>query len=75
MESLSNIAFSIGVLGSGERDKDFRRMVQTLETQLPQFLPFDSSTFSAIDGLVGLAVEFQWAIMYNLQMAITLTGN
>lgn len=49
-------------------------MVQTLETQLPQFLP-DSSTFSAIGGLVGLAVEFQWAIMYNLQMAITLTGN
>lgn len=74
MESLSNIAFSFGVLGSGERDKDFRRTVQTLETQQPQFLP-DSSTFSAIGGLVGLAVEFQWAIMYNLQIAITLAGN
>ena len=74
MESLSSSAFSVGVLGSGERDKGFRRMVQTLETQPPQFLP-DSSTFSAIGGLVGLAVEFQWVIMYNLQMAITLTGN
>lgn len=48
--------------------------MHTLETQQPQFLS-DSSTFSAIGGLVGLAVEFQWAIMYNLQIAITLAGN
>lgn len=61
--------------GKGQKNRiehNHYLIVDCSKTSTPlQFTP-DSCPFLAIGELFGLAVEFQWVIIYNLQIAITL---